>query len=214
MKKRPKLIHCSFDEVYSFEPRVPEHRNALEDDQIKRICVAPTVKDCLRAMPSAGKVIRFMKILGMPAVVHAYYLEADRVEYDVTDYVLDADYTHEMWVLERPKDWKRIDWLIDEIYLSDSKNTDGNDCIHIDNVFPVRTKYTDNLRELVEGCGLDLDDFKEQMPDMTFTRLAANLRDATILDLKERRQKVKAKELYESLQKRVAAYREEKEMAK
>lgn len=208
MRKRPKLIHCSFDEVYSFEPRVPKSRNELEDDQIKRICVTPTIRQCIDAIPKAGNIMRFMREVGMPVVIHAYYLEADRVEYDTRDYVPDAELTGEMWVLEKPKDWKRIDYELQSFCLKDGKDRYGNDITWVFGVYPVRHKYQDNLQELIEGIGRDYDEFRMKCPDVSFRLIAGNADKKMMQDFKERREAYQKKKCFESLQRRVAAYRE------
>ncbi len=208
MKKKPKLIHCSFDEVYSFEPRVPASRSEYEDDQIKRICVSPTIRQCIDAIPRAGNIMRFMREVGMPVVIHAYYLEADRVEYDTSEYVPDADVTGEMWILEKPKDWKRIDYELTSFCLKDGKDRNGADITWVYGVWPVRHKYTDNLRDLIEGIGQDYDEFRRQCPDVSFRLLAGNATKEMIEDFKTRREKVTKKRLFDNLQRRVEAYKE------
>ena len=205
--KRPKLIHCSFDEVYSFEPRVPRSRTEHEDDQIKRICVSPTIRQCLDAMPKAGNVIRFMKEVGMPVVVHAYYLEANHVEYDTRDYVPDADCTGEMWILEKPKDWKRIDYELQSFGLREGKDRNGSDITWIYGACPVRHKYQDNLRELIEGIGEDYGKFRKDFPNVLFTILAANSTDKMIQSFKNKREKVTKRRLFENLQRRIENYK-------
>lgn len=208
MGKRPKLIHCSFDEVYFFEPRVPKSRTEYEDGKIKRICVAPTIRQCLTAIPNAGETVRWIQTVGMPVVIHAYYLEADRVEYDTREYVPDAELTSEFWVLEKPKDWKRIDYEITSCSLIDTVDILGNPLVRICNVELKRTAYTDNLRTLIEGAGLDYDDFRSKYPDVTFGGMAAGCGMEMALLLKEKREKYKKHMLFESLQKRVKAYRD------
>lgn len=210
--KRPKLIHCSFDEVYDFEPRVPESRSLLEDAETKRICVSPTIRQCLDAIPRAGQIMRFMREVEMPVVVHAYYLEADQIQYDTRDYVPDADLTGEMWILEKPKNWKRIDYELQSFCLKDGKDRNGASITWIYGVYPVRHRYQDNLRELIEGIGADYDDFRRQCPDLTFRLIAGNLGDDLIKEFRERREKVTKKRLYENLERRVAAYREKEAM--
>ena len=214
MKKRPKLIHCSFDEVYSFEPRVPKSRTDWEDDKIKRICVAPTIRQCLTAMPRAGEAIKWIRATGMPVIIHAYYLEADKVEYDTRDYVLDAEITEEFWVLEKPKDWKRIDYEITSCQLIDGKDLLGKEMTGIYNVKIKRTAYTDNLRSLVEGAGLDYDDFRKKCPSATFGRMARNCSMELAENIKKKREAYQNKKLFESLQRRVAAYRESEDWKK
>ena len=206
--KKPKLIHCSFDEVYQFIPRVPKSRTDWEDDQIKRICVAPTIQDCLNAMPGAGQAIRWIRAAGMPVILHAYYLEADKVEYDTSDYVLDAEFTHEMWVLEEPKDWKRIDYEITSCSLIDGTDLTGKKIIGVRNVELKRTSYTDNLRSLIEGAGMDYIDFRKKCPEVTYGTLVRNLGEDTAEEFRQRREKVTKKRLFENMQRRVTAYRE------
>lgn len=74
-KNRASMVHCSFDTVTEFNPRVPKQRVEgmfTEDDKIKRICVAPTVQQALRGIPQSGMVMETMKKLKLPIIVHAY----------------------------------------------------------------------------------------------------------------------------------------------
>ena len=208
--KKPKLIHCSFDEVLSFEPRVPMSSvEGYEDTEIKRICCAPSVEKCLKAMPQAGEVIRFMRLANVAVIVHAYYLESDRVEYDTSDYVIDALVTDEMWVMDKPKDWKRIDWEITSCTLTEGEDLRGKKIIGISNVQIRRAKYTDNLHNLVGGIGIDYDEWKKQFPKVTFRSLATNLSDEIAEEMARRREKHKKHMAYLMLEQRVAKYREE-----
>lgn len=77
--KKVKLLHASFDEVEKFTPRIPKQRCPNEDDTIARICVAPTIRDTLAAIPQSGEVIHYMKILNLPVIIHAYYIKCDSV---------------------------------------------------------------------------------------------------------------------------------------
>lgn len=208
MKKKPKLIHCSFDVITSFEPRVPTSRTDFEDDKIKRICVTPTIRQCLTAMPRAGESIRWILSIGMPVVIHAYYLEADRVEYDTKEYVLDAEITDEFWILEKPKDWKRIDYEITSCSLIDSKDIYGKPMVKVCNVSLRRTAYTDNLRELIEGSGMDYDDFRKNIPDVSFGLLARNHNEELAELIREKRKAYISHKNFENLQRRLTAYRE------
>lgn len=69
-----KYIHVSFDVVDAFNPRVPKSRIEGEDGTIPRICVANRLLDCVNAMPSGPETIQAMQQLGLPVVVHAYYI--------------------------------------------------------------------------------------------------------------------------------------------
>lgn len=200
MGKRPKLIHCSFDEVLSFEPRVPKSRAKLEDGKIKRICVAPTIRQCLTAMPKAGESIRWIQSIGMPVVIHAYYLEADRVEYDTREYVPDAERTSEFWVLEKPKDWKRIDYEITSCSLVDTKDFYGEPAVDVRNVRVRRTAYTDNLREMTESSGVSYEEFVKSNPDVSFGMLARNHDEKLAELIREKRKAYRNNQNFENLQ--------------
>ena len=71
-----KYIHVSFDVVDTFKPRVPKSRIEGEDDTIPRICVSNRILDCVNAMPSGPETIQAMQQLGLPAIIHAYYMHA------------------------------------------------------------------------------------------------------------------------------------------
>ena len=186
--KRQKLIHCSFDCVYTFEPRVPETRikGGYEDDKIKRICVAPSIKDCLLSIPGAGITVKWLQYVGLPVIIHAYYLEADCVEYDTSDYVLDAEATHEMWVLEKPKDWHRVDYEILSCWLEEGNDLLGKPMVWCRNPLLKRVPYTDTFKTLIDGMGLDYEEFRARVPFATIRGMAVNLSDGVTDYLRDR----------------------------
>ena len=215
MKKGIKLIHCSFDLVDSFVPRVPDSRvkwqgEDYEDAVTSRICVSPTVLQCLKAMPKAGEVIRWMRVVGLPPIVHAYYLQSDNWQINVhactTGEVPDADITGEMWVLDKPTDYHRVDYEITSCFMTDNKDMFGRDVVAIHGAELRRTKYTDNLKNLIDGLGLEYGDFMRQFPWLKFRELATNVKCTD--ELRERREKHLKHTAFESLQKRVETYRE------
>lgn len=210
---KKKLIHCSFDLVDNFTPRVPDSRikvrwqdRECENAVTPRICVSPTVLQCLKAMPKAGETIRWMRAVGIPPVVHAYYLESDNVHMCTKDDVLDADITGEMWILDRPKDWHRVDYEITACHMTDGKDLFGKDVVAIHSAELRRTKYTDSLKNLIEGLGLEYGDFMARFPYLGFRELAVNVRCTD--ELRKRCEKHLRHKAFESLQKRVKAYRE------
>lgn len=77
--KKNKLIHVSFEEVEQFIPRIPEQICPGEDNTTPRICAAPSVIKALQAIPQAGEVIYYMRRIGVPIIIHAYYLESQSV---------------------------------------------------------------------------------------------------------------------------------------
>ena len=72
-----KGIHVSFDIVDEFIPRVPRQRCPGEDETVPRICVAEDILNAVNAVPQAGLVMENMKSLGLPVVIHAYYLTGE-----------------------------------------------------------------------------------------------------------------------------------------
>ena len=175
-----KLIHCSFDLVEQFVPRVPKSRavyagKEYEDFITPRICTAPTILCCLRAMPRAGEVIRWMKAVGMKPVIHAYYLQSDSVKNCTSSDVPDADTTHEIWVLEKPNNVIIRDYEIVSCNLRDDKDMLGRSFVWIENLTLKRVPDTDNLKELIEGIGVDFDDFAKQFPSVRFREIATNI---------------------------------------
>lgn len=79
MRKSNSYVHLSFDLVEEFVPRIPKSRLEKEDAVTPRICVAKYISQALSALPAAGKTIEAMLEIGMPVIIHAYYLQSDAV---------------------------------------------------------------------------------------------------------------------------------------
>lgn len=208
--KKDKLIHCSFDLVDSFVPRVPDSRvkyNGVEyeDSATPRICVAPSILCCLKAMPKTGEIIRWMRAVGMKPIIHAYYLKSDNVHVCTKDEVLDADITHEMWMLDKPLDYYRRDYEIVSCVMEDAKDIFGKPVVVIHDVEIRQAPYTDNLADLIGGLGLEYGDFMRRFQFLTFREFAMNV--GCVDELRERREKHLKHKAYESLQRRVEVYR-------
>ena len=73
------MVHVSFDEVERFVPRVPKQICPDEDNTTPRICVAPNILSAIQAMPQGGTVAYNMARIGVPVVIHAYYIESDAI---------------------------------------------------------------------------------------------------------------------------------------
>ena len=99
-RNNSKLVHVSFDEVERFVPRVPKQICPDEDNTTPRICVAPNILSAIQAMPQGGTVAYNMARVGVPVVIHAYYIESDAIlmPEQIVDKVPDAVVTGEMWV--------------------------------------------------------------------------------------------------------------------
>ena len=172
-----KLIHVSFDLVKEFIPRVPKQRCPEEDGTIPRICVSPSLEKCLQAVPQAGEVLHQMKELGLPLIIHGYYMECKHPLYDVSKYVGDAEATGEMWILDKPDKIRRIDYEVifdDFLWYTDAYGAKQR--------FPVgmkfkRVKYQDNMMNFLDMIFDENErksEFVRQFPQLTFRQLMWN----------------------------------------
>lgn len=141
------MVHVSFDLVDEFIPKVPKQRCKGENDTIKRICVAPSIIEALNAIPQAGLVVRNMKSLGLPVIIHCYYLKADKVmsNDEVQKYVPDAEFTGEMWILEKPKAVNRVDYEITDCIVKQGVDVFGNEMFEVRFPEIKRVKYQSNI---------------------------------------------------------------------
>lgn len=76
-KALQRMVHVSFDLVDNFVPRLPKQIATNEDRTVKRICVAPSLRNALMAIPKARQVVHTLKRIGLPVILHAYYLNSD-----------------------------------------------------------------------------------------------------------------------------------------
>jgi len=197
-----KYIHCSFDVVNEFVPRVPTTRCKIEDKTTPRICVAPDIRHCLAAMPSAGRIIEWTRATGMPVILHAYYLTADKVLTDTRDKVADAEFTHEMWILEKPTSVRRVDYEITSYSIQDGRDMLGDPIKQIVNVEIRRVPFTDNLKELFCFSPNNPHELK-----ITYGVIAANMDFDTAKRIKTEREQYKKHNTFDRLQRRIEAYR-------
>lgn len=112
------MVHVSFDRVEEFVPRVPQICYPEDNNSIKRICVNPTVLSALQSIPQCGKMFHYMKHLGLPIIIHAYYLKSNNVmsNEEVSKYVPDVKETGEMWILDKSTSVHRVDYEIKFFY--------------------------------------------------------------------------------------------------
>ena len=141
------MVHVSFDLVDEFIPRVPKQRCKGENSTIKRICVAPSIIEALNAIPQAWLVVRNMKSLGLPVIIHCYYLKADKVmsNDEVRKYVPDAKATGEVWILEEPKIITRIDYEITDCIVKQGVDAFGNEQFEVRFPEIKQVKYQSNI---------------------------------------------------------------------
>lgn len=141
------MVHVSFDLVDEFIPRVPKQRCEGENDTIKRICVAPSIIEALNAIPQAGLVVRNMKSLGLPVIIHCYYLKSDKVmsNDEIQKYVPDAEFTGEMWILEKPKAVNRVDYEITDCIVKQGVDVFENKMFEVRFPEIKRVKHQSNI---------------------------------------------------------------------
>ena len=110
--RKQKFIHVSFDPVSDFEPRIPSNRAKDEDAIKKRICcilskgsLQDDVIYALNASPCAGEVLQRIVSHGFDPVLHVYEFQSTKYMFpwEVQEYVPDAIYSGECWLLEKPK---------------------------------------------------------------------------------------------------------------
>ena len=182
MKKR-KLIHVSFDLVNGFAPRISAQVCPGEDETIPRICVSPSIIKALQSIPQAGEVRYYMEEIGVPIIIHAYYMKSDAVlmPEQIADKVPDALATGETWIMEIPVVVRRFDYEIVNPFII--KKKDGNGTVErflvgYDSL--KRVDYQDNWRNLARkmGRGKRAEDyFMSHKPDLTYRCFMSNLDD-------------------------------------
>lgn len=141
-------IHISYDLVDHFELRIPPDRAPGEDDITPRICTAPDIRSGLAAMPGGGYTAFQMVNIGLPVVVHAYYLDCEKVIDDVSDKVPDWNVTHEQWCMSEPRKVVRRDYELSDIVFQDAKDCTGKMRKYILLATIKRVKNQDNWENL------------------------------------------------------------------
>lgn len=140
------LVHVSLDLVSEFIPRVPQFRTEGEDDTIKRICASTSILGAMQAIPQFAYVLRAMKRLKLPIIIHAYYFKCDNVmdNKEVVQYVPDAEMTKETWLLSSPISVHRVDYEILEFAAQDMVDIHGNEHAYIYHMKMKRCKFQSN----------------------------------------------------------------------
>lgn len=150
-------IHVSFDIVDEFVPRVPDSRNSHEDNTIPRICVSDSVLQALWAIPLSGNIMEGMRELGLPVVVHAYYLSG-KTFCPTIEQVPDREMTGERWLLERPEKVFRRDYKIESFWTREIRDNETNISWRIPGGFHLKPcKYQDNWTNLAKRFSIDND---------------------------------------------------------
>ena len=173
------MMHISFDEVNEFGPRIPYPRLSDEDGSIPRICMAPTILQALRAIPGGGDAVRNMQSVGMPVVVHAYYLHGCEIVDNsvVKKMVSDAIFTGETWAVTKPAKVVRVDWELSNMLYSDTLTEDGRSSWRVESADLKRVPHQDNWMNLAKTVmpGRE-EEFLSKIPKhLSFRTLMQNL---------------------------------------
>lgn len=191
-----KLVHVSFDEVERFVPRVPKQICPDEDNTTPRICVAPNILSAIQAMPQGGTVAYNMARIGVPVVIHAYYIESDAIlmPEQIADKVPDAVATGEMWITQIPAAVRRIDYQIINPFVPmriDRNGTKERFLLLYERL--KRVKYQNNWRNLSIRTGRSgnaVEWFMENKPNISYRTFMSNLDDELIKALNVELQEV------------------------
>ena len=173
-KEMVQMVHVSFDLVDSFYLRVQEQRieGVVKEDQVtKRICVSTSILSALRGIPQAAEVLGWMEKLGLPKVIHAYYLTGE-VYYPTEEQVPDRSWTYEHWMLELPKAVVRKDYLITKCETLNHTDINGNLHEIILNAKLEPIKFQDNIDNLCRLFHLERGKYPE---NISFRTMIANL---------------------------------------
>lgn len=128
------FLHISPDKfIMEFKPRIPSRTDLLgEEKEIKRICVAESLVDCLLSMPSLADYLQYKYSLEEDEVfdgrlyIYAIYAPWAYIPTEEQG-VMDAKFTKELWLTEKDSYPTNI---IGEIALD--KYTETNKGIAID----------------------------------------------------------------------------------
>lgn len=184
-KNRASMVHCSFDTVTEFIPRIPKQRVEgmfTEDDKIKRICVAPTVQQTLQGIPQSGIVMETMKELKLPIIVHAYYLKGGFFYNLTEEQVPDVSVTGEHWLLQNPDSVYRRDYEVTDFLTRRLKDMNGKEEPFLIGAQIKLVKYQENGLNFAKKFQLN----EDIVSSVAFRSLIVNCGDELIEILKEK----------------------------
>lgn len=127
--KRNSYVHCSFDLVESFKPRVPKTRVigkfVSEEAETPRICTADTIQHALLGIPRCADVMQNIQKFDMRIYIHVYYLTSEDIKFPTEEEVPDVKETHEVWILSEPQKIIWQDYEITDFKTSYHKDLNG-----------------------------------------------------------------------------------------
>lgn len=166
-----RFVHVSFDLVDQFIPRVPEQRvegKFNEEAKTKRICVSGDIHKAVKGIPQFAQVLRYMDKLGLPLLIHAYYLESGNVYKPSVYEVLDVGFTDEFWILERPAKVLRKDYLITNYDTIQETDPNGFHAEFINHICFRPVPFQDNYKNLCELFHVDSSKLPQNVLFRTF----------------------------------------------
>lgn len=181
---RKSMVHVSFDTVETFVPRIPSFRiegELEEDSTTERICASSTILGALRGIPHGGDVLFQMKRLGLPIIIHAYYLEGEYIV-PTEQQVPDRCVTDEVWFLQAPEKVRRVDYRIREFELLPVEAVEHSFQFVL-NASLKRCPYGDNKKNL---CALLQRDMPKIIDDFSFREIMLNIGEELLSFKKER----------------------------
>lgn len=164
--KKNCMVHCSFDLVDHFEPRVPKNRiegKKSEDGTIARICVASDIRNAINAIPGGGQTVQLMQQMGMPMIIHAYYLYSDEFIKPSEEQLPDVELTGERWLLKVPDKVYRRDYEITDAFFWKIKDRNGKEGIHMVGCNLKQVKFQDNIDNFCNACHIKREKYPEQI---------------------------------------------------
>lgn len=172
-----QAVHVSFDQIEKFIPRVPGSRCPNEDNTIPRICVAPDIRSALNAIPQCGQVLEYMRKLGLPVIIHAYYLYGGkRIDNKgVQKYVPDAAITKEFWLVTPPEGVRRVDYVVNDFSTLKDKDPFGHEIWHIFGVRLKRCRFQSNINNLVSNFSCNERKVREICMENSYRTVMSNI---------------------------------------
>lgn len=168
--KKNYMVHCSFEIVEKFEPRIPKNRiegNALsEDNTIPRICVSTDIRKAINAIPDGGLTIKLMKEMKIPMIIHAYYLYSNNFIKPSKELLPDVDMSGEHWLLQEPDKIYRKDYEILNPYFLEVTDVNERKGTFMVGCNLRQAKFQDNLENFCKACHIT----KDKIPEGLFFR--------------------------------------------
>ena len=165
------MVHVTFDLVNEFIPRIPEQRIEgmyNEDSKTARICVSGDIHKAVRAIPQFAQVLNYMKALGLPLLIHAYYMKSESIYKPTILEVPDVNWTDEFWILESPEKVYRKDYIITDYKTIHLKDLNGANAEFVSSIHFKPAAYQDNYQNLCKIFQTDSSKFPKNILFRTF----------------------------------------------